>query len=453
MYNPNTSHHVNIFLTEMLHVEQPNNFLDLEELWRVGEGHIETKNLTMDAPKHEVKPKKKVECSVINPSLGEIFACCIQIDEFKKIRHQFMVQRLEEGASMQQVRKEAEGITEETIKKAKTLKAERAAKKHRVLEEIEKKLPKVDSVPSEVRARVLKEYLDKHGPEIVAEAERYTLGEIQAEVELYGNIPQGKRSFHDTLLNCISEADAFESELEMHTAEGIGTAINVTAEELNKILIPGYAAWTDGGNVVEVVNSAASDIAITIVGGKIIKVAWTGSKALYQGAKALGKELQALGKVQVMERQFPYNSRTMQQILERGGSKVTSSTLPPLTAKNVKLAGKKHPETGIVFDSKGFPIFDDIMRLETRISGDLGKMLPDAHKRAVTRQLKADVLSGKVDRKMFTEIEWTHIEKGKAKIGEYTWHHHQDVGRMQLVPSKIHEKTGHFGGDYLWGME
>jgi hypothetical protein len=56
--------------------------------------------------REEVKPKKKVERSVINPSIGEIFACAIQIDEFKKIRHQFMVQRLEEGASMKDAQNE-----------------------------------------------------------------------------------------------------------------------------------------------------------------------------------------------------------------------------------------------------------------------------------------------------------------------------------------------------------
>jgi hypothetical protein len=28
----------------------------------------------------------------------------------------------------------------------------------------------------------------------------------------------------------------------------------------------------------------------------------------------------------------------------------------------------------------------------------------------------------------------------------YTWHHHQTTGRMQLVESKVHMKTGHTGG-------
>ena len=32
----------------------------------------------------------------------------------------------------------------------------------------------------------------------------------------------------------------------------------------------------------------------------------------------------------------------------------------------------------------------------------------------------------------------------------YTWHHHQDNGRMQLVESEVHRKTGHTGGFSLW---
>ncbi|WP_417696190.1 HNH endonuclease [Pseudomonas sp.] len=35
----------------------------------------------------------------------------------------------------------------------------------------------------------------------------------------------------------------------------------------------------------------------------------------------------------------------------------------------------------------------------------------------------------------------------------YTWHHHQDSGRMQLVPELIHKKTGHILVAKLWGVE
>ena len=36
---------------------------------------------------------------------------------------------------------------------------------------------------------------------------------------------------------------------------------------------------------------------------------------------------------------------------------------------------------------------------------------------------------------------------------DYTWHHHQDRGRMQLVERSVHEKTGHTGGFALWRLK
>jgi A nuclease of the HNH/ENDO VII superfamily with conserved WHH len=32
----------------------------------------------------------------------------------------------------------------------------------------------------------------------------------------------------------------------------------------------------------------------------------------------------------------------------------------------------------------------------------------------------------------------------------YTWHHHEDTGRMQLVDTKIHKTTAHTGGYAIW---
>jgi hypothetical protein len=29
---------------------------------------------------------------------------------------------------------------------------------------------------------------------------------------------------------------------------------------------------------------------------------------------------------------------------------------------------------------------------------------------------------------------------------DYTWHHHQEPGLMQLIESKVHRLTGHTGG-------
>ncbi len=50
-------------------------------------------------------------------------------------------------------------------------------------------------------------------------------------------------------------------------------------------------------------------------------------------------------------------------------SNVTSTTVPPYSAKNVRLAGQRHPETGVVFDQRGFPVFDNHSAYDTRFTG------------------------------------------------------------------------------------
>lgn len=42
------------------------------------------------------------------------------------------------------------------------------------------------------------------------------------------------------------------------------------------------------------------------------------------------------------------------------------------------------------------------------------------------------------------------IGRGRTPRG-FTWHHHEDPGRMQLVNRRIHARTGHTGGREIWG--
>lgn len=44
----------------------------------------------------------------------------------------------------------------------------------------------------------------------------------------------------------------------------------------------------------------------------------------------------------------------------------------------------------------------------------------------------------------------TAIEIGETPYG-YTWHHTETPGRMQLVPSAIHDAARHRGGQSIWG--
>jgi hypothetical protein len=106
----------------------------------------------------------------------------------------------------------------------------------------------------------------------------------------------------------------------------------------------------------------------------------------------------------------------------------------------------------VVFDQRGFPVFDPYVKLETRISGDLSSMSREQHIVEATKQLHIDIQSGKVSGTIFDKIQLDKIADGVRKIPGYTWHHHQETGRMQLVPESIHRWVGHVGGNDLWGI-
>ena len=143
-----------------------------------------------------------------------------------------------------------------------------------------------------------------------------------------------------------------------------------------------------------------------------------------------------------------YNSHDVKAALEsKYPGQVTSSTVPNLSQKNVKLAGQKHPKADVVFDLKGFPIFDKHVKYDTKVPRSIGsKDNGIADMRAATRDLRQKIQSGKLDSGLFDDIQIKDIKAGKAKIKGYTWHHHQDKDRIQLVPDNIHKKTGHIGG-------
>ncbi len=147
-----------------------------------------------------------------------------------------------------------------------------------------------------------------------------------------------------------------------------------------------------------------------------------------------------------------YNPRDIELHLEgKYPNKVKSSTLPNRNKPNIKLAGKKHPVTNVVFDKRGFPIFDDKAIYDTRLSKTIYTIKdPKYHMRACTRELREKINSGAIDKKLFNESQLNAIKKGEDKIPGYTWHHHQDFGRMQLISEELHNKTKHIGGMKLW---
>ena len=227
---------------------------------------------------------------------------------------------------------------------------------------------------------------------------------------------------------------------------------NIIAE----VLVPGYDAtqgWARGEySGLEALSLAGLDL---MPMGKIVKATGktvqTIGSAIQKAEKVLDKTPGQNLLSHETNKGF-YDLRVIREYLEnKYPGRMSSSTVPDSKLKNVKLAGQRHSKTGIVFDTKGFPIFDKYVKYDTKIQFHFSVVRNDKkHLRAATRSLREDIKDGKIDKKIFSSNQLEDIMAGRDSIEGYTWHHHQDIGRMQLIPKEIHKKTGHIGGMEMW---
>ena len=127
---------------------------------------------------------------------------------------------------------------------------------------------------------------------------------------------------------------------------------------------------------------------------------------------------------------------------------------------NENLKDQNHPVTGVPFKEKMvvtdkgeeligvFPEFEsvyDVQLPEDLYLGSDKKQFDECNKR-----LKEAVESDPELAKKFDEEQLDQIKNGETPDG-YTWHHNEETGKMQLVESEIHAKTGHLGGRSIWG--
>lgn len=127
---------------------------------------------------------------------------------------------------------------------------------------------------------------------------------------------------------------------------------------------------------------------------------------------------------------------------------------------NDGLAGQNHPETGVPYVEKEvvtdtgekvkgvFPQFES--KVDIQLPDDL-QQTPDRTQFAeCNKQLQEKVANDPELRSQFTEDQLADIEDGYTPEG-YTWHHNEEIGKMQLVDTDIHSQTRHTGGRNIWG--
>lgn len=140
---------------------------------------------------------------------------------------------------------------------------------------------------------------------------------------------------------------------------------------------------------------------------------------------------------------------------------VLTNDFPAIKTRNQELVGQAHPETGVPFESKTvetsagekvdgvFPEFNAVF--ETELPDEL-LMAPDKEQFDKCNTDLNIWVENKPDesRHLFNDEQIADIKMGRNPEG-YTWHHHEDKGRMQLVDTEVHAKTGHTGGKKVWG--
>jgi hypothetical protein len=105
------------------------------------------------------------------------------------------------------------------------------------------------------------------------------------------------------------------------------------------------------------------------------------------------------------------------------------------------------------FDENGFAEFET--RFETLLEeSHIGSGRPDLHFRAANKRLyeaiQAD--SGLARQLGLSTEEVAALPASRRPPSGYSWHHHQDVGRMQLITDSAHDLAKpHTGGMAIWG--
>ena len=133
----------------------------------------------------------------------------------------------------------------------------------------------------------------------------------------------------------------------------------------------------------------------------------------------------------------------------------------PLKIKciNESLAGENHSETGVLFERKLVQVDEKLYEVvvpkfesafDTQLPTDKLKETDAKQFKECNTQLKEAIANNKELREKFDDEQLEQIENGDTPDG-YTWHHDAEVGKMQLVDTETHQKTGHTGGRAIWG--
>jgi hypothetical protein len=131
-----------------------------------------------------------------------------------------------------------------------------------------------------------------------------------------------------------------------------------------------------------------------------------------------------------------------------------------IITRNESLKGDVHPITGVPFEEKTvidadgnnvtgvFPEFDS--KFDAQLPEDMLQESDSVQFCECNDQLKEAIQNDPELAKEFTPDQLEQIQNGDTPDG-CTWHHNEETGKMQIVDSETHARTGHTGGRSIWG--
>ena len=172
------------------------------------------------------------------------------------------------------------------------------------------------------------------------------------------------------------------------------------------------------------------------------------NKKTILAALLLGIAADAAASIRVF-RTISTTSPSINKTQKKSDFKVTRKRVKP--SKYKTMAGKRSARTRILYNSQGYPIFERVCACDLKLSKKIAHTKDiNLHFREATKILKNKIAEGEIDPARFRPSQLQAILKGNAIIPGYAWHHHQQFGRMQLVPERIHANTPHDIGFSLW---
>lgn len=145
-----------------------------------------------------------------------------------------------------------------------------------------------------------------------------------------------------------------------------------------------------------------------------------------------------------------FNDRLNQTPINNGewsGERGNSTWKPEIDDVAEQLS--QHGVDGIDYRD-GFPDFSPVSSYEYQLPEDLYESGDPAQFNACNEALANHLENNPEFASNFDEDQLEAISAGKKPSG-YTWHHDVKQGNMQLVPTRIHQNCGHYGGKNIWG--